>query len=142
MKYYIDTEFDGWQGRLMSLAMVREDGQVKYWIVKGPVPKDPWVLENVVPIMHRGPYEVVTKEDLSKEIWNFIKKDTDPIIVVDWLTDIQHFCDVMVFGPGKCRSIKHCKFEFNRAYGTYESRVPHNAYYDALAIYNQVKNFS
>lgn len=32
MKYYLDCEFDGYRGSLLSLALVREDGESLYLI--------------------------------------------------------------------------------------------------------------
>lgn len=32
MRYYLDTEFNGRGGQLLSLALVREDGESIYWV--------------------------------------------------------------------------------------------------------------
>jgi hypothetical protein len=119
----------------MSLALVREDGESRYWVIPDIVPIDPWVAENVVPILYKmDPMLVETEADMSREIARFLKHDEDPTIIADWPDDIKYFCDVMVFGPGKCRNIRSCKFEFNRDYGNDNSEILHNALADAFAI--------
>lgn len=141
MRYFIDTEFDGFRGKLISLALIREDGESRYWIIKDIEITNPWVCINVEPHLYKGSYEFVdSQEDMSREIARFLKNDPSPEIHADWPDDIKYFCDTMVFGPGKCRNIKSCKFVFDRELGSYESKVPHNAYYDALAIWEKFKN--
>lgn len=135
MKYYLDTEFDGWKGCLLSMALVREDGEARYWVLVNNEPTEEWVLENVEPHIHKGPAVLVCSEaDLSREIYRFLKKDEDIEICCDWPDDIKYFCDVIVFGPGKCRGLKRVRFTFDRTLGDYSSKVPHNAYYDAVAM--------
>lgn len=138
MKYFIDTEFDGFNGPLISLALIREDGVGKYWLIQDVEINDLWVIDNVLPWLNYGPVELVQNEkDLSREIARFLKKDKEVEIHADWLDDIKYFCDVMVFGPGQARDIKNCKFVYDRELGSYESVYPHNAYYDALAIWEK-----
>lgn len=135
MKYFIDTEFDGYKGDLISMALIREDGEARYWVIQNVDIKNEWVLEHVEPHLFKGPYELVASQaDLSREIARFMKHDEDITILADWPDDIKYFCDTIVFGPGKCRNLKKIKFEFDRNMGDYVSLVPHNAYYDAKAI--------
>ena len=48
--FYIDCEFDGHDGPLLSIAMVRGDGYSLHVQVNQEA-KDPWVIANVLPIM-------------------------------------------------------------------------------------------
>ena len=50
MKYYLDTEFDGLGGKLISFALVREDGNSVSYVVQDYA-DDPWVQANVIPIL-------------------------------------------------------------------------------------------
>src|SRR5690606_14593350 len=114
-------EFNGYKGFLISMALVREDGEAKYWVLSNtydfPI-IDPWVMDNVVPHLLKGPYELISgQEDLSREIARFMKHDDNITVIADWPDDIKYFCDVIVFGPGKCRNLKKVHFEFDRAYG-------------------------
>lgn len=139
MNYTIDTEFDGFNGPLVSLALVREDGEARYWVLPHDITCD-WCKVNMQPFIFEGPYEKVASEaDLSREIHRFLKKDDDINLYADWPDDFKYFCDVMVFGPGKCRGLTAFKMHFDRKYGSYSSKVPHNAYYDALAIMENIK---
>ena len=52
MRYYLDCEFDGFGGPLMSLALVREDGQGVNYVFPMAV-ADPWVAANVSHISTR-----------------------------------------------------------------------------------------
>ena len=137
MRYFLDTEFNGWRGDLLSLALICEDGRYIYTVMEPNLEKgtNTWVARNVVPHIYKGPFTVANRDlDIAKQIAKLLKNDPDPVIVVDWPDDIKHFCNVMVFGPGQHYNLDKYKFEFNRKYGHYESKVPHNAYYDALAI--------
>ena len=49
MRYYIDCEFDGHNGPLLSIALVAEGGAGIH-IRTNEQPRDPWVIENVAPI--------------------------------------------------------------------------------------------
>lgn len=145
MRYFIDTEFDGFGGDLISMALVREDGHHRYWVLQTAVnAKNEWVINNVLPLIYKGsPQIVVNTIDLSRQIYRFLKKDQDITIIADWPDDIKYFCSTMVFGAGQCRGLTKVKFQFDRQYGSSESKYPHNALYDALAIeQNYMKNFS
>ena len=50
MRYFLDTEFNGFGGELISLALVPEHGHDEYYAVL-PLPDElhPWVERNVVP---------------------------------------------------------------------------------------------
>jgi hypothetical protein len=51
MRYYLDTEFNGSGGALLSFALLREDGAAIYGIMPLPANVEPWVNENVIPIL-------------------------------------------------------------------------------------------
>ena len=50
MRYYIDCEFDGHNGPLLSVAVVRNDLSEVYIKVLNDA-TDPWVIANVLPVM-------------------------------------------------------------------------------------------
>lgn len=50
MRYYLDTEFDGFGGPLLSLALVREDG-ASFYVVTSASAENEWVKANVEPIL-------------------------------------------------------------------------------------------
>ncbi|WP_141617552.1 hypothetical protein [Myxococcus sp. AB036A] len=53
MRYYLDTEFNGFGGELMSLALVPSDPALEsfYVAVEWVGPTDPWVETHVVPYL-------------------------------------------------------------------------------------------
>lgn len=55
MKIYLDTEFNGLGGELISLALVSEDGREWYESLPLPPLLDEWVGANVVPLLGDKP---------------------------------------------------------------------------------------
>ena len=51
MRYWIDCEYNGFGGQLLSLALVREDGHNLYIVYDVIQELDPWVKKNVMPIL-------------------------------------------------------------------------------------------
>ena len=133
MKLFLDTEFNGFQGKLMSMALVPED-PTKPEFYKELEMKDqlhPWVRENVVPHMTMVPCSHNEfQQALTQYLWNV----GDCTIVADWPDDIRYFCESLITGPGMCINLFH-KIKFELYFGIdYQSEVPHNALYDARAI--------
>src|SRR3546814_5579366 len=56
MRYFLDTEYNGFGGELISLALVPEHGDQEYYAVL-PLPDEihPWVERNVVPYLGSVP---------------------------------------------------------------------------------------
>lgn len=140
MRFYIDTEFNGFGGKLMSMAIVPENVNAAefYCEIIMPDQLDPWVKDNVVPHMFQKP--VSYKEfqfALSRYLLN-IEFD-DVVIVADWPDDIRYFCEALITGPGE-RIIMptNIKFELDLNID-YVSIVPHNALWDARAIRDNQK---
>jgi len=144
MRYYLDTEFNGFGGDLLSLALVREDGESCYLVVEQSLRTyEPWVEENVVPILWSIPSPLpgfasaVSASKLGAHIALFLEGDSDPVIVTDWPDDVRHFCAAVITGPGKMAKIPALKFEVHRvdAYPTrLQGAVQHNAWWDAMAL--------
>ena len=137
MRFFIDTEFNGFGGKLMSMAIVPEDKNFSefYCEIEMNDQLEPWVRDNVVPhmILVPTPYgEFQTK--LSKFLWEL--RHNDIIIVADWPDDIRYFCEALITGPGmRINTPTNIKFELDLTI-KYNSEVPHNALYDARAIRN------
>lgn len=159
MKYYLDTEFNGFGGSLISLGIAAEDGRTLYLVDKqykylGIMEDlDPWVEENVIPIIDDIPtlYDglkidpfVFETEGTSKWgpiISEFIYKEGVAEIIVDWPADLGYFCDLMLIPskPGFSHPMdKLTTFHIIRHVDIYptslEFAVQHNALWDALAI--------
>lgn len=141
-RYYLDCEFNGAGGELLSMALRREGGGGLYWI-NGWTRQvhDPWVAENVIPILRDCPAEAIIG-DLS-ELPGAIEHcflawgDLDPIIVTDWPDDIKYFAESVLTGPGTMIRLRSLRIEMHRvdAYPTtLMGAVQHNAWWDALAL--------
>lgn len=140
MKYYLDTEFDGFGGKLLSLALVREDGPSVYFVFPTAVMAvtDPWVAENVVPILWDCPEgSESSPKEAATTVAQFLKSDINPVIITDWPADIRYFCELIEFPMGQMAPIASLKFELHRV-DAYPSGLPgavqHNAWWDAMAL--------
>ncbi len=128
MIFYLDTEFNGFGGDLISMALVDDDGREFYINLGCEKPVD-WVRDNVIPVLN----EPVTDKKQSQEKLFLFLKDYERIeIIADWPEDIAHFCRFLITGPGKRIQIP-C-FTFKLIPCDSESELPHNALSDARAI--------
>jgi len=146
VKYYLDCEFNGFGGELLSMALRRDGGGGGYWVNGWPTQiYDPWVAANVVPILHAPGVEatIVGLEALPAAIELMFKTwgDLDPIIVTDWPDDIKYFCQHIITGPGTMIGLNSIRFEMHRvdAYPTtVHGAVQHNAWWDAVALERRI----
>ncbi|AFU87948.1 Rnase H [Caulobacter phage CcrColossus] len=147
MRYFLDTEFNGFGGCILSLALVAQNGASLYlvWPTNDmPEDPDPWVLQNVIPLMDKVPDNVRTIEvrrgtdDAARHIAEFLRGDPAPEIVTDWPDDIRYFCETVITGPGQMIAIPRLAFQMLRvdAYPTtLAGAVQHNAFWDAWALH-------
>lgn len=141
MRYFLDTEFNGFGGALISLALVPEHGDQEYYATL-PLPEavHPWVERNVVPYLASVPgvaLPAVTRKEAALRLADYLVADGDPVIVADWPDDIGYFCALITTGPGEMAPIGRLRFELLSNPGfspAANSRVPHNALHDARAL--------
>jgi len=162
MKFTIDTEFNGFGGELLSIALVPWDAEAPalYLCVNRPVGMlDPWVAENVWPIAHEIPWEVA-KSDWTRvapvsewhvAISSYLTDEDHrfgvPYIIADWPDDIRYFCQAVITGPGEMAAIPRMQFDVVRVdpwEGGFSApgAVRHNAYWDAVALRDHLQQFS
>ena len=141
MKLYLDTEFNGFGGDLISMALVGETfphslaGSVTsefYHAVLCKAPIDPWVQEHVMPHLNAVPLMPYL---FRAEFHDFIKRFANPEIICDWHADAEHFCR-MLAGPDYGTSLDFaCRITIlNTPPGQPVSEIPHNAMEDARAL--------
>jgi len=143
MRYFLDTEFNGFGGGLISLALVPEHGDQEFY-VSLPLPDEvhPWVAQYVIPYLRFVPPGVdheLTREHASQYLEAYLAGDPDPLIVADWPDDIAHFCQLLLTGPGEKIAIGALRMELVNGIGfssAVNSQVPHNALHDARALKN------
>lgn len=132
-RLFLDCEFNGFHGKLMSMALVPENDKLPEFYKELEIKDqlDPWVRENVVPHMFLKP---VSYKDFQNALANYLREIGQCTIVADWPDDIRYFCESLITGPGQCLAILH-NINFELDFGiNYQSEVPHNALHDARAI--------
>lgn len=135
MRYFVDAEFNGFGGDLISLAAVPEDDDSPpfYEAVECSRPSD-WVREHVLPVLETKPR---TLAEVAGFFAEFLSDDPAPLFVADWPEDIAHAAALLTNGKGgrlvhtevAFRLLRLSAFSADRL-----SEVPHNAYYDARAL--------
>ena len=129
-KIYIDTEFNGFQGELISMALVSENGHEFYEVLECKDPT-PWVAEHVIPYLEQDP---VSKDMFQSILMLFLHRFEQITIVADWPDDIKYFCEYLITGHGVSMNHPPISFVLDRTLSSEDSKVPHNALYDARAI--------
>ncbi len=143
MIYYLDTEFDGYGGNLISMGIVREDGYSFYAILDTPI-KDEWVRENVVPHLLKIPFNSIavksilgSYEHFQARLQFYFKGATGIQVIADWPDDFKYFSAALITGPGTMIDIPGVAMVVARVdpYPTdVEGAIQHNAYWDAIAL--------
>ena len=60
LRYFLDTEYNGWGGALLSLALVPDDGEELYLTLDWDGALEPWVERNVIPYLDTVPDGLVS----------------------------------------------------------------------------------
>ena len=135
MRYFLDTEFNGFCGDLIALALVPEDDSLPPFYAALDCP-DPtaWVAEHVLPVLGIEP---VSRDALGHALARYLRNDPEPLLFADWPEDIAHAAMMLVAGPGRRYPIDRIRFELCDALGfdgAALSAVPHNPFHDAAAL--------
>lgn len=142
--YYLDTEFNSFNGELISLALVNKDEtKPELYLARGvpdmPAYIHPWVKDNVLPILDVPGATPVwcSVRYFPKAIYEYLKRDGDVVIITDWPDDIKYFMESLITGPGMMIGLKGLELKLKRvdAYPTkLQGAVQHNALWDARAL--------
>lgn len=130
MRIFVDCEFNGFGGELISMALVGEDGEFWYGVLPLPDRIDPWVAENVIPVLDAEP---ISKELFRSAAIEFLWQYHCPTICADWYTDLVHFFSLFA-GENHTESVGYACTAELVLIDDYDSEVPHNALSDAMAI--------
>jgi hypothetical protein len=134
MRYFLDTEFNGYRGELISLALVAEDGRELYVMsIDRREPTVDWVQENVIPKLSAGDADPVCwpASEIGFRIEEFLAADPTPHIIADWPDDIKYFCQVIIIAPGQMVNIPRLTFEVSRV-DAYPTSLPNAVQHNAL----------
>lgn len=141
MRHYIDTEFNSWQGELISLALVSENNRELYVVLPRPARVNPWVAKHVMPYLDWVPsgskIRTIFPSMLQAYLEKYFEGDDHPVVIADWPDDIKFLSEALMTGPGTMIQIPKISFELHRvdAYPTsLVGAVQHNALWDALAL--------
>ena len=141
MRYFLDTEFNGFGGALLSLALVPEDGEEFYATLALEEPMHPWVEQHVLPYLDHVPVGLVSprlsRGSAATALAAYLAHDPGPEIVADWPDDIAYFNQLLLVGPGRMVQVPDLTFRLATlpGFSTAEnSAVPHNALHDARAL--------
>ena len=139
MLFFLDTEFNGWGGELISIALVPEDDNEPHFYEEITINHffRPWVQANVVP--HLDEDSSVDRVIAAHRMSTYLCGYRQVTIVADWPEDFKHFCNLIVYGPGACYpmprlSMKLAQPQDLRTDDKILSEIPHHALYDAIAL--------
>lgn len=148
MRYFLDTEYNGFGGALLSLALVPEDNSEEFYVTLAhDGPFEPWVERHVVPYLDMVPEALksprLTRRAAAEALASWLAHDPDPEIVADWPEDLAFFAMLFVTGPGQMLSVPAYSLRFeplNNFSTAANSAVPHNALHDARALRDHFTN--
>lgn len=140
MRLFLDTEFNGFGGELISMAIVAEDGREWYGVLPLPDKMHPWVREHVFPFLAHPdgpklPNRYANKHEFQSSLAKFLAQFPDAEIIADWPSDFEHLCYMMTYAGQQAgwRIPINCTMRLERVSGI-ESEIPHNALSDARAL--------
>jgi len=134
---YCDTEFNGFGGELISMALVNPEDNSSWYGVKSisHMQIHPWVLDNVVPKLYPEMSVPINGEyEFRKSLWQYVGKykDTRITIVADWPEDLAFFASHMCWSEGQRPRIN---FDLRLiSTGHMQTTDPHNALADACDL--------
>jgi hypothetical protein len=160
VRYFLDTEYNGFGGALLSLALVPEDGGEEFYVtIEWDDPIEPWVERHVIPFLDMVPDAMgsprLQREQAAKTLSSWLIREHEiqtlaeyprPAsveIVADWPEDIAHFCMLLIKGPGsmvQCPQLLFRLIELPGFSPAANSAVPHNALHDARALRDHIMN--
>ena len=148
MRYFLDTEYDGFGGALLSIALVPEDGGEEFYAVLAhDSVADAWVERNVVPYLDTVPEALksprMSRGDAALALARWLAHDSAPDIIADWPEDLAQLAMLLVTGPGRMVAVPGLTLRFVPLHGfstASNSAVPHNALHDARALRDHIMN--
>lgn len=138
MNVFIDCEWNGHKGQLISMALVDEQGNEFYEVLPCPKPIA-WVKSNIIPVLGKEP---VSQSVFDQKLDLFLQRYNEIHIIADWPEDIAHFCRALVTKPLTRIGLRRMIFTVDAALFGAESEMPHNALADARAMRDYVRYLS
>jgi len=137
VRYFLDCEFNGFDGPLIAIALVAElEGPGDFYAVLPCHRPRRWVAANVMPRLGAAPQ---SRAEVVARLAAYLAADAEPVLVADWPEDIAHAASLLVF-QGR-RMVPHVRFDLINLPGfdtASVSALPHNALADARALRAEV----
>jgi hypothetical protein len=95
-RLYLDTEYNGFAGPLISIALYWPGGEEDFYeVVEVPADPIPFVAQHVIPILRKEPvgYDLV-----KAGLRSYLMGIEEPHFIADFPEDIMHLC-AMLCGP-------------------------------------------
>ena len=145
MRLYLDTEFNGHGGELISLALASPDGRHFYGVRRIPENVHPWVAEHVVPLLEKSPFlsghsvlrpdKYANPASFQCAVHCYLEAHPNADIYADWPHDFAHLMNCLA-GPSFDQALNYqCTMHLiETPPGEPKPEVPHNALSDAVAL--------
>jgi hypothetical protein len=133
MKLFLDCEFNGFGGELISLALVDENQQSFYEVLECPHPV-PWVKDHVIPRLNQPS---IPLKQFQSRLQIFLFQYEYLEIIADWPEDFALFSRSLVLSAGKCIRTPPLTMQLwmeDPIETHVASENPHNALADAQAL--------
>lgn len=133
VRLWLDAEWNGFRGDLISMALVADDGREWYEVLPCSKPT-PWIEQNVLPVLNKQ--AVTSPSVLSLSLCEFLAEFQSVHIIADWPEDLAYFCFAMVPAPllAVPRPPMTMSLRTDLPATASISAVPHNALADARAL--------
>jgi hypothetical protein len=131
-RLYMDCEFNALGGQLISMALVSTRGEEWYQSLGVPEDCDPWVRENVIPVLGIAP---VSEKAFLTSLEAFLGPLGGCEIFADWPADFEHLCACMskIGARNGYRVPIECDLRLITGADP-KPLLPHNALSDARAL--------
>ena len=115
LRYFLDTEYNGIGGALLSLALVPDDGDELYLTLKTDEPLARVGAAACRALSRHGARAaLLPAADAATmrrdALERYLRHDEEPLIVADWPEDIAQFCNLMITGPGDMVELRNVTF--------------------------------
>lgn len=131
MTLYLDTEFNGHGGELISLALVSDKGPHRFYgVVPYSAPTHPWVAEHVIPFLDQ---DAEPKSEFRMRLQMFLERYGEEGVIADWPDDFVHLMQAFS-GPIYENSFMLPIDMRLIVSGDVRPEKPHNALSDAEAL--------
>ncbi|MCJ0829545.1 hypothetical protein MN869_13940 [Acinetobacter sp. NIPH1876] len=130
MNLFLDCEFNGFGGELISLALVDEEGHSFYEVLDCPQPLA-WVAENVMPLLAQAP---ISLTEFQNKLSLFLNEYDAIHVIADWVEDLSLFTRSLVLEAGRAMVTPPLTLELWTGKMGFPSQVPHHALSDAEAL--------